>query len=142
MTNKETFFKNCYNLLLPGGYLIVHLVDRNKFDPILPPANPFYILSPQNYAKERITTTKLDFNGYEYQAKFDLDNNNNLAIFEEKFKDKKTNNVRVNKHNLYMDTIYSILHTARSVGFIIDSKIDMMECAYDYQYLYILTKPS
>ena len=139
--NKDLFFKNCYELLQPGGYLVVHLVDRNKFDPILPPGNPFYILSPQNYTKERLTKTKLDFNKYEYNAKFDLNNDTNTAIFEEKFKDKDTNNVRVNKHHLYMDTIYSILNIARSVGFIIHSKIDMMECSYDYQYLYVFTKP-
>ena len=41
--------------LMPGGYLIVHLVDRESFDPILPPGNPLYVVSPQKYAKERIT---------------------------------------------------------------------------------------
>ena len=140
--NKNIFFKNCYDLLLPGGTLIVHVVDRNNFDPILPSGNPFYILSPQNYAKKRITTTDVDFYGYEYKANFKLHNDKNTAIFEEKIKDKKTNNVRINEHNLYMETIYSILNMARSVGFIIHSKIDMIECGYDFQYLYMFTKPS
>lgn len=140
--NKNIFFKNCYDILLPGGTLIVHVVDRNNFDPILPSGNPFYILSPQNYAKERITTTNVDFYGYEYKAKFNLNTNKNTAIFEEKIKDKNTNNVRINEHKLYMETISSILNMARSVGFIINSKIDMIDCGYDYQYLYIFTKPS
>jgi len=140
--NKNIFFKNCYDLLLPGGNLIVHVVDRNNFDPILPSGNPFYILSPQNYVKKRITTSNVDFNGYDYKANFKLNNNENKAIFEEKIKDKNTNNVRVNEHTLYMETIYSILNMARSVGFIIHSKIDMIECGYDYQYLYVFTKPS
>ena len=40
--NKQTFFNNCMDWLMPGGYLIIHLVDREKFDPILPPGNPLY----------------------------------------------------------------------------------------------------
>ena len=33
-----------------------------------------------------------------------------------------------------------ILDIAKSVGFIIDSKIDMVDCQYDSQYIYILQK--
>ena len=45
--DKRTFFKNCYEWLLPGGHLILHLVDRDNFDPIIPAGNPFKIVSPQ-----------------------------------------------------------------------------------------------
>ena len=50
MKDKMRFFYNCMNWLMPGGFLIVHLVDRYKFDPILPPGNPLYIVSPQKYS--------------------------------------------------------------------------------------------
>jgi SAM-dependent methyltransferase len=43
--DKAAFFKNAMNWLKPGGYLLVHLVDRDLFDPILPPGNPLYIVS-------------------------------------------------------------------------------------------------
>jgi SAM-dependent methyltransferase len=142
MPNKDQFFKNCYELLLPGGFLVVHLVDRNRFDPILPPGNPFYLLSPQSYSKKRITKTNVDFNGYEYNANFDLQKEKDIAVFEEKFKKKDTNQVRVNKHTLYMETITSILQKSQEAGFIIHAIIDMMKCAYDYQYLYVLYKPA
>jgi SAM-dependent methyltransferase len=142
MSNKEQFFKNCYDLLLPGGYLVVHLVDRNRFDPILPPGNPFYMVSPQSYTKKRITQTNVDFNGFEYNANFNMQKDKNIAIFEEKFKRKGSNQVRVNKHTLYMETITSILQKSQEAGFIIHGIIDMMQCAYDYQYLYVLYKPA
>jgi SAM-dependent methyltransferase len=142
MTDKLKFFQNCYTLLKPGGYLIIHLVDRNQFDPILPPGNPFHIISPQNYTPKRITDTKISFNGFEYTANFNLDKNENIAIFEETFKDTQTNNMRVNKHTMYMDTIPKILSIVKQTGFIIKDRIDMMECAYDYQYLYVLYKPA
>jgi SAM-dependent methyltransferase len=141
MPNKEQFFKNCYNLLQPGGYLVVHLVDRNRFDPILPPGNPFYILSPQSYSKSRITKTNVDFNGFEYNANFDLQKEKNTAIFEEKFKRKDNGQVRVNKHILYMETLTGILQKSQDAGFIIHAVIDMMKVAYDYQYLYVLYRP-
>ena len=57
--NKERFFTNVINWLMPGGYFILHLVDRENFDPILPAGQGFLIVSPQKYAKERITKTKL-----------------------------------------------------------------------------------
>ena len=140
MSDKKQFLQNCYTLLKPGGYLLLHLVDRNQFDPILPPGNPFYILSPQNYSSNRITNTKIAFNGFDYTANFNIDKPSNIAIFEESFKDTKTNNVRVNKHTLYMESIPTIMAIIKQTRFIIKERIDMIECAYDYQYLYVLYK--
>ena len=48
MQNKKQFFENCIYWLKPGGYLALHLVDREKFDPILPAGDPFKIISPQS----------------------------------------------------------------------------------------------
>ena len=87
MKVKMRFFYNCINWLMPGGYLVVHLVDKYKFDPILPPGNPLYIVSPQKYAKERITKTKITFNDFVYDSNFKLDDND-ITTFNEKFKFK------------------------------------------------------
>jgi SAM-dependent methyltransferase len=139
MKDKNLFFQNCMKWLKPGGYLVVHLVDRDNFDPILPPGNPFLLVSPQKYAKERITNTKLIFNNMEYVSNFSL--NNDLATFEEKFKDKKTGKIRKNEHSLFMNPVNDILTMAQNTGFIVQGKIDLMAIAYEYQYLYILVKP-
>ena len=142
MQNKELFFKNCYKLLKPGGSLIIHLVDRNQFDPILPPGNPFLIISPQGYTNNRITNTKIQFHEFSYGANFQLDKQSNTAVFEEVFKFDNPNKVRIHRHMLYMNPINDILLMAKTCGFIIKAKIDMLECAYDYQYLYVLYKPA
>ena len=42
--DKQQFLQNCYNWLMPGGYMVLHLVDRDMFDPILPAGNPLYLL--------------------------------------------------------------------------------------------------
>jgi SAM-dependent methyltransferase len=139
--DKRHFFDNAMDWLMPGGYLIVHLVDRESFDPILPPGNPLYIVSPQKYAKERITKTKVTFNDFVYTANFNLDEQNNVAKFEEKFKfdDGK---VRKQEQTLYMEDTSTIVNIAQECGFILQGKIDMVKCAYEHQYLYIFVKPS
>ena len=140
--DKGTFFQNCYNWLMPGGYLVIHLVDRDNFDPILPPGNPFLFVSPQRYAKERITKTELIFNNMDYVSTFSLNDSNNTGIFEEKFKNKDTGKVRKNEHTLHMDREQDILTMAQETGFIIQGKIDLITVAYEYQYLYILVRPT
>ena len=140
MENKQQFFNNCMEWLMPGGYLIVHLVDRYKFDPILPPGNPLYVVSPQKYAKERITKTKINFNEFIYNSNFQLNESENLAIFDEKFK-FNDGKVRKQEHILYMSNIGDIINMAQDAGFIIQGKIDMVKVAYEHQYLYIFMKP-
>jgi ubiquinone/menaquinone biosynthesis C-methylase UbiE len=39
--NKPMFFQNCMNWLMPGGYLLVHLVDRNSFNYTIPSSGLF-----------------------------------------------------------------------------------------------------
>jgi SAM-dependent methyltransferase len=139
--DKQLFFNNCMEWLMPGGYLILHLVDREKFDPILPPGNPLYVVSPQKYAKERITKTKITFNDFVYNSNFIFDKDRNMATFDEKF---NFNNGKVRKQEqiLYMDDSQDILTMAADAGFIVQGKVDLVQCAYENQYLYILSKPS
>jgi len=142
MKDKNIFFKNCMTWLKPGGYLIVHLVEREQFDPILPPGNPLLYVSPQRYAKKRITSTKVKFNEFSYNADFQLDTNNDVAKFVEKFKNDSDDKVRKNEHIMYMPSVTDILNEAQASGFIIESKIDLLQCQYEYQYLYVLIKPN
>ena len=128
--------------LKPGGYLVVHVVNREHFDPILPPGNPLLLVSPQRYAKERITKTKVMFNNMEYVANFNLDVNKNIAHFDEKFTEKNTGKVRKNKHVLYMEPDKDILTKAQSAGFIYQGQIDLIRSGYEYQFLYIFVKPN
>jgi ubiquinone/menaquinone biosynthesis C-methylase UbiE len=140
--NKRQLLENIYRWLMPGGYFIVHLVDRKMFDPILPPGNPLLMVSPQRYAKERITTTKVKFDGFSYSAKFDLDENQDIAKFNEKFKMDDGSKSRKNEHILYMPEKEEIINEIQNVGFISYGIVDLINCQYEYQYLYIFTKPT
>jgi SAM-dependent methyltransferase len=140
--DKQVFFQNCYNWLMPGGYLVVHLVDRVNFDPILPPGNPLLLVSPQKYADKRITSTQIKFTDFAYNANFELDEQNNIAKFVEKFKNDNDGKVRKQEHIMYMPDLNEIIDEAQGAGFIIQGKIDLIHCQYEYQYLYIFTKPN
>lgn len=140
--DKTMFFNNCYKWLMPGGYLIIHLVDRKQFDPILPPGNPLMYVSPQRYAKERITSTKVKFTDFSYSADFQLDEANDKANFIEKFKNDSDGKVRKNELTLFMPDIQVIVDEAQSCGFILESKVDLIQCQYEYQYLYVFVKPN
>jgi hypothetical protein len=138
---KRQFFDNCMEWLMPGGYLVLHLVDRETFDPILPPGNPLYVVSPQKYAKKRITNTKIKFNDFEYASNFNLDEPNDFATFDEKFK-FNDGKLRKQQHQLYMEDTSTIVNMAQDSGLILHEKINMVKCAYESQYLYIFVKPS
>lgn len=142
LQDKTQFFNNCFNWLMPGGYLIVHLVDRDQFDPILPPGNPLMYVSPQRYAKKRITSTKVKFTDFSYSGDFKFDNNNNKSYFVEKLKNDNDGKVRKNEHTLYMPDLQQIVDEAQACGFIVEGKIDLLQCQYEYQYLYIFVKPN
>jgi SAM-dependent methyltransferase len=140
--NKQQFFENCYNWLRPGGFLVIHLVDRENFNPILPVADPLLLVSPQKYAKERLTKSLVKFNGFGYKADFKLNAPENRATFEETMKDDKSGQVRKNIHQFYMEPHDQILALAKQTGFIVQGKIDLMPVQYDHQYLYILYRPN
>jgi SAM-dependent methyltransferase len=137
--DKQLFFNNCKDWLIHDGHLIVHLVEREKFDPMLPTGNPLYIVSPQKYAKERITKTKITFDKFVYESNFELNKETNVANFIEKFKfnDGKT---RKQEHTLYMEPHEQIVQMAQNAGFIIKGVVDLVYTAYEYQYLYIFVK--
>lgn len=148
--DKRLFLENCIHWLMPGGFLILHLVNRDKFDPILPAGDPFHIVSPQSYAEKRITTTTVKFDQYDYKANFELIPSNNEttevnAILHETFKPttpNKNKTIIQNEHQFYMPTQTAILALAKEAGFILHAQVDMIKCQYTHQFMYILQKPN
>jgi 2-polyprenyl-3-methyl-5-hydroxy-6-metoxy-1,4-benzoquinol methylase len=139
MNDRNTFFSQCNQWLKPGGYLVVHMVNRKNFDPIIPPGNPL-IISAQKLAKKRITNTKIKLNdGSKYTSDFQLDESMNNAKFVEtiKFPNGK---MRKHKHILNMPQMKVISEEAKQNGFIVSSTFELKECGYDYQYLYFFQK--
>ena len=160
--DKVNFFRNCSHWLRPGGYLVVHLVNPTKFDPIIPIGNTFgnpygnaldkktlglgksrVYDSPQEYSKSRITGSIVDFIDFKYKSAYDFDqlNTTGTVVQIETFTDAETNHVRQNEHTRYMAKERDILAEAEFCGFVLAGKFTMERYNRDaHQTVYILQK--
>lgn len=140
-SNKMEFLQNCYFWLMPGGYLILNLVDRDRFDTIIPGGKPPLFNSPQQYANKRITDTVIDFIDFEYKGSYGF-SENGITTLKETFTDTLTKNVRQNEMTLYMEKMDEILRMATLSGFLVQGQVSMQVCTGDEcQYLCILERP-
>lgn len=139
--DKRTFFRNCYHWLIPNGYLIIHLVEKSKFDTIMPIGKSNLIFNPNTISGSRIKNTIVDFGGFEYKSSYDFKENENKVVLTEKFQDKTTKKVRQNEQILYMENLDNIVNLILSIGFSMKSKINMKECIDDEnQFMYVLER--
>jgi SAM-dependent methyltransferase len=133
--NKRGLFQNCYSWLIPYGYLVLHLVDKDKFDAVIPAGKPTTDV-PTDYLEKRITSTGIDFGNYYYKASYDFDKSN--VVFKESFTNKSDGAVRQNEEVLYMESIDTILKLAQQCGFVLKGKSEYSDDKY--QYLYFLER--
>jgi hypothetical protein len=89
-----------------------------------------------------LSKCKVKFTDFSYSADFKLDKQNNIAKFEEKFKNDSDGKVRKNEHILYMDDLETIVQEVQGQGFFLEAQIDLLQCQYEYQYLYMFVKPN
>lgn len=141
MKDKRQFFDNCYQWLTPGGHLVVHLVDREKFDPMVPAGKPFFLISPQSQSKERITGSSVKFETFQYKSDFSLKTDDD-GVLTETFTDDETGKVRQNVHKYDMPHHKTIVKMAKEAGFIVHAHVDMVSSMNEYQYLYFFKRPN
>jgi hypothetical protein len=150
MQNKSMFFQNCMNWLMSGGYLLVHMVDKNNFNYTIPSSGLFN--NDKNSSKQmgttRIIQNKVNIPKYnmEYSSTFEINSDIKQATINETFKKLVHDNqlVRKNTHTLYMESIDEINNMALNEGFILQGIIDMgnIENTRQSQYIYVFTKPN
>ena len=147
--DKVSFFRNCFYWLLPQGFFILHLVDKNTFEPILSIGKPQIMNtkdSLQQFSNVRITETVVDFIDFQYKSTYHFNNdndvNNDTIVFTEKFTDSVTSHVRENEQTLYMNNITDIVKDVQFSGFILYDTINFIDLNGDKnQFLYIFQKP-
>ena len=133
LKNKSLFLENVYDWLKPGGFFVLHLVNRDNFSPLLP-------MNTYKRYKKNGKYSKIQFTHFDYDSDFELYKDANTGIFRERFKNKQ-GETRKQQHTFYMESQKTIITIAQKIGFIIHSKINMEEVRYNDQYLYILKKP-
>ena len=135
----KKFLENISFWLKEDGIFVVHLVNKDKFDPILEPASPFPAFSLQKYTKGRRMKSDVVFNNFDYQSEFKIINNNK-AQFIETFNLRKKNKIRKQIHNFYIFNIKNFIKLCKDSSLKLIGRTDLVECGYEYQYLFYFRK--
>ena len=163
--DKTELFRNLYYWLMPNAYLIVHLVDRDRYDTIPVGAKPGLMSSsstmtnglmtsastaggmkPVTVSTNRVTDAHVDFIDFVYQSEVKVSemDTNNLITIKETFTDADTRKVRINEQTLYMNTVQDIVYQAQYAGFIVQGQFDLSKCSAVgdvHQYVFVLERP-
>jgi SAM-dependent methyltransferase len=131
--DKRQLVNNFIDWLMPGGYFVLHLVDKETFNPISNNTELPIIVTTGKQPTKSITESD-----YDYTASYTL--NNNIGTIVEKFK-FKNGQVRKQEHQLYMDDKEVILTIVQQCGFTLHSIVDVAQADYGNQYIYIFVKP-
>lgn len=138
--DKKRLFHNIYTWLKPGGYMAIHLMDRERFNPRVK-ANDIFTIDPQKYTNKRITNSYVKFDNFQYKSDFTLDKDKNMGYFIETIKEDEGPLSIRNEHKYYMEPINDIILKAKNLGFRLKGKIDLGPCRHDNEYLYVFYKP-
>lgn len=136
--------KNIHSWLKPGGWFCVHLVDLDKFDPILDASSPFIGTSLQRYTKNRITESKVHFKTFLYMSNFTYKEpkkgKKGEACYEETFKFKKKPVVRKQKHELNSFTVAEFIKKMSNLKFELRHTTNLSSHNYPFQYILYFQK--
>jgi ubiquinone/menaquinone biosynthesis C-methylase UbiE len=140
-SNPKTVFDNAFAWTEPGGYLIVHMVDPDKYDPILNLASPFAAFSVQKYSYDRKTKSEIYFTNFKYVGELQKKKDHDDAEFNETFiyftqKPKYRQQTR----QLNMPSMDRLIEMARTSGFRVKEKVHLVQASKEYQYLVYFTK--
>jgi SAM-dependent methyltransferase len=137
LKDKNIFFRNCYHWLMPNGFLIVHLVDKDKYNPLAPIADKISLKNANLYNSSRKTDATIEFKDFEYATSHDVKPHNHVIV-KETFTDSVTKHVRQNELTLYMENKEDIVKMAQNNGFLAHALINLPND--DYQYIYVFER--
>ena len=138
--NKRAILKNIATWLQPYGYFCLHLVDPDKFDPMVPAAKPLFG-SAQPKSGRKYTDTLVNFDDFTYKSEFVVRKkpNESETMFRETFTDSASGNIRQHELEMWMDSPETIIKMAQQCGFSLIGKFDIKEWSRDdYQHIYVM----
>jgi len=137
--DKAQFFRNCYQWLQVNGILVVHFVDKDKFDTISPAVKIDNVVNIQDYSKQRIEKSQVDFGNFQYKMEYKIrpgaDNVN--VVLNEMFVDNSTKKIRQNERIMKMEPTEHIVKLAMRAGFSVYAKIIMRNDKNQFLYFFL-----
>lgn len=142
--NPKTISDNAFMWIQPGGEFMIHMVEPDKYDPLLDLSSPFAAFSLQKYSYERQTKSQIYFNEFKYSGEFKKNMNEDDALFEETLTyynpSKDSPKYREQTHKLNMPSMERLIDIVKSSGFRLKEKIHLVSVGKEYQYLVLFTK--
>jgi 2-polyprenyl-3-methyl-5-hydroxy-6-metoxy-1,4-benzoquinol methylase len=129
--DKEAFFRCLYHWIRPGGRLVIHVVNKHKFDPMLESAAPWLGFSLQKYSDQRVTRSEVVFNKFKYTGEFDLIDPS--AEFRETFR-FSDGTIRRQRHTLIMEDMSAIVNMGKTVGWEYMGFTDLTPISFEYAF--------
>ena len=143
-SDKKSILRNYATWLRPKGYLLLHLVDPDRFDPIVPAGKLLFgSAQPKDPNIPRITDTFIDYDDYTYKCEYQFPHSSptKSTIIRETFTDSASGHVRQNERTMWFESSKTILNYAIQCGFILTGQIDIKSFSRDnHQFIYILEK--
>lgn len=137
--NKVLLLRYIFNWLKRGGVFVLHLVEPEKFNMIVPISD--YYNNVNELTDTRIEETELDFKDYKFNNKF-IKQVDQIYIQKEEIIDKNTKNLRQYEKNLFFEQKNTILSVAQNIGFKILNQNNCKQSLGDeHQYFVMLIKP-
>ena len=144
--NAKVISDNAYLWIEPGGTFVVHMVEPDKYDPLLDLASPFAAFSLQKYSVERQTKSEIYFDSFKYSGELKKKKNEDDATFTEVFSyyDPASSphhlKYREQIHRWTMPSIERMIEIIKTSGFRLKEKVHLVSSGKEYQYLVYFTK--
>ena len=122
---------------MPNGFLILHLVDKEKYNPLAPMSEHVTLKNATTYGNSRKMDSKIEFKDFDYISSHEFKPDNRVMV-KESFTDDKTKHVRQNELTLYMENKNNIINMAQRNGFIAHALINLL--TDEYQYIYVFER--
>lgn len=123
----------CKGWLQVGGVLVIHVVEKDRFNMVAPCGATSLVPNPQTHVDQRIRKSKVDFIDYLYESDYTKD----AEVIVETFTDGATGHIRQYEKPVRLNTDVSIL--AAKNGFKFLEKKPLPSDQYQWLYFYRVT---
>jgi SAM-dependent methyltransferase len=115
--DKHTFFRHCFHWLRGGGFFVLHVINPEKFNKIVPKSDLF-----SHVKRPIIKKTSMTFDDYEYTNTYENEttSHNHKTMQVEHF--TSANFSRQNRKSLYMTPKDELISLGIKCGFIVHSE--------------------
>ena len=140
--DRKKALTNAIKWLRPGGRLVLRVVNRDKFDPMVPTAVPLRGLNVQNYLAQRKQDSKVFFkDGSKIETNYTPIPSEDRAIFREDLFTSSGSLLRTQIHRWSVPQSDVIFEEVTGLGLQHDQSVKLAPCTSPHETYEIFIKP-